>query len=981
MNPLNITVNRETTFTVHNRHMRTPTVWQHGQTISAVLEGIDNGTASLRAEGDVLFYADASAIKGNVGDQLTFTVRRTRQGYELTQLTERNPSAAPPHRGRATSMDAIKEFTQTIDSIKENNELRSEFQQEQNLKVARAIAAIRRSQGFMAAAGGKSAAAAIVESGLDLSKVSFAALDRIMHHVERRPTQITPEDEKFLARNNGNTMVKSLHRHGLPVSERNISHMERAWDRLPDKMPDPVITHLITDENELTLDNIYKKNYTASEEVTNNPPPNPTQWNIHQAAVERLLEQEEIPRTRETLHAARFLFIRDLPITKVNIERILFLQALPDSVKTEDFPEAFFDRAAAFIVQDRPLGTLSLPEIVRLAETQLKMAVQAAARHQSLGIDTDAMRDNLRQLTQREAETYLKMASVKMGNPSSIIISNLFEANEANPSKNSAPQLISVFSALANLHPLTANVHANILHGQTPFTIDGVHESVLAARANEGYEQNATVPLARYGDSFAQVKTQFAPLLEDMGITPTSESVKAAFILSKNKMDVTIENLHAVKEIDAKITAITNKLHPLIAAKMITEGLNPLNMHADQLLAYIRQFNHDMGESGTEKIARYIRDMDESQSIDGDTRKSMIAVYRMLHVIQKDGAAALGLAAQLNTPITLGGLFDLAQNRSNRKRVDITVDDALGELERIVRPEGNIRAAIESGVSRHTLTHTDIIADTFTDIAAPTALEKLIQAANGMEQALEDLAAAEKPPTPSNPAAVLEQIQAFVSANPETIHKLQSRNISARPGYIKAADELAIGGSGESVTLTDRTGSAESSVFALENLLDGILTNEDINDDLLDAIPASDLQPLQAGQSPGQILAQIRAALGEEHIDPIQSLIAVTHGLNGDAREGFSLPVRINGRISHLQMYVLNDRALTEDGARVFLSIDTARLGTVSAYFTVSENGLDATVSAQSPAALEALESQKDILITLAQQSGIDINSVKFIHE
>jgi hypothetical protein len=136
------------------------------------------------------------------------------------------------------------------------------------------------------------------------------------------------------------------------------------------------------------------------------------------------------------------------------------------------------------------------------------------------------------------------------------------------------------------------------------------------------------------------------------------------------------------------------------------------------------------------------------------------------------------------------------------------------------------------------------------------------------------------------------------------------------------------------------------------------------------------------GQSPGQILALIRAALGDEIIDPVQSLIAVTHGLNGNEEEGFRLPIRINGRICHLNMYVLNDRALTANGAKVFLSLDTARLGTVTAYFTVSnENGLEAVISAQSPAALAALEAQGDTLYTLAEQNGIQISGVRFIHE
>jgi hypothetical protein len=447
-----------------------------------------------------------------------------------------------------------------------------------------------------------------------------------------------------------------------------------------------------------------------------------------------------------------------------------------------------------------------------------------------------------------------------------------------------------------------------------------------------------------------------------MGITATTEHLKAAFILSKNQMDVTAENLHAVKEIEAKITAIANKLHPLIAATMIKEGLNPLELHADQLLSYIKQFNYDMGESGAEKIARYIRETDKSEKIDSDTRKTMIGIYRMLYVIQKDGAAALGLAMQMKTPLTLGGLFDLAQNRDNRKRgkIDVTVNDAFGELERIVRPEASIRQIITSGTAKHAFTHMDVIADSFTDNAHPTALEKLIKASRGMEQALEDFANDRKPPSPAPTsfAAATEQIQTFINANPETIYKLQNRNISTRPGHIKAFEDLS------------------KSERALENALSNLN-----NDELSDAIPASDLSVLQAGQTPGEVLAQIRAALGEEEaLDPIKALLAVTHGFNGDAEKRFQIPIRINGRISHLNMYVLNDRAFTADDAKIFMSLDTARLGTVTIYFTVNkENGLEAVVSAETPAALAALEARQDDLSNFAEKAGIKINGMKFM--
>ncbi len=42
--------------------------------------------------------------------------------------------------------------------------------------------------------------------------------------------------------------------------------------------------------------------------------------------------------------------------------------------------------------------------------------------------------------------------------------------------------------------------------------------------------------------------------------------------------------------LDAKLTDISSRLHPMIAASMIKDGLNPLDMDIDDTLEYIKSF-------------------------------------------------------------------------------------------------------------------------------------------------------------------------------------------------------------------------------------------------------------------------------------------------------------------------------------------------------------------------------------------------------
>jgi flagellar hook-length control protein FliK len=262
-------------------------------------------------------------------------------------------------------------------------------------------------------------------------------------------------------------------------------------------------------------------------------------------------------------------------------------------------------------------------------------------------------------------------------------------------------------------------------------------------------------------------------------------------------------------------------------------------------------------------------------------------------------------------------------------------------------------------------------------------LQKLLQSNEAMSQALEDIASefqSETPtPSPAKFAQTAEAFEAFQVAHADIIFKLTSRNVSSKAGNIVAAEELennprALEDALESATegtLSDAAAPAPgASTAAAANPTAPTLD---------ETIPASDLAALRNGASPSQILAQMFEAFSANTADErTRSLFAVTHGLNGSAESGFDLPVRLNGRISHLKMYVVGDGILTGDGARIFMSLDTTRLGTVSTYFTLTENGLNAAVSVETETARQTLEAHRPTLIELAQRADVNLGEIKF---
>ena len=789
--------------------------------------------------------------------------------------------------------------------------------------MAHAVALIRRSQNLIGGTS-RSVISAIVESGLDLSKISFADLNRLMTDADRRPRQnigeseLTQEINRSMIRpENARNIITSLYNHGLNYSDKNINALENAYERIPETVGPGAVEEIISKESELTLDNVYKSCF-AGEKKTETPELPPRE------VLEDFFNRMGIEITRENIRTAMYLLRRDLPLTRENIEKIQFLQSFNRDAVSETL---FFDKAAEHLAAGKPIGSMHITEITRNAEIMLKLATEAANRRQDL-INIDAMREHVRnlQLSELEAIRFLKLAGA-----------------EAEPEQ--ATRLTNLFDAVRAIKPLTSNVHVDIMQGRVDFTITGIRESVLYAKAAAGYEQNATVPDPRYGDSFSRVKGQFAPLLEGMGITATNENLKAAFILSKNNIDVTEENLSQVKITDAKINAVVDRLHPMIAANMIKEGLNPLNMHADQMLAYIKQWNLQAGE---DKISKYIMEMDESGAIDPETRKAMIAIYRMLNVIRRDGAAALGLAMQMeglkSTPMTLGELLNLAQ----RPRTDIT--DASGRLESLTRPPESIRGILQSITP---IPYSEIITENFAAKAAPENLQSMLQ--SSLNEAFEDLANLPSDPAKPEPSQMIEQIETFVSANPEIIRQLMGRGINTTPGNIRAFERLS------------------NSRRALEDEIEELAENEP---EILDSLP--DTGPEELRRSPSQILARILSVVDGNNKSDISNLLAITHALNGDGERGFQIPIKLGGKVAKLSLYVINERALSSDGAKILMSLDTSRLGVINAYFTVLGNSVDIDILTESNSAAEALAGESGFLSAVLAESGFTITGFTF---
>lgn len=328
----------------------------------------------------------------------------------------------------------------------------------------------------------------------------------------------------------------------------------------------------------------------------------------------------------------------------------------------------------------------------QLAEIQLKLTKESASRLAGKGIDIDTQPleqviDSLKQVEKEIYESTLRMTDTP-------------------PTDENIAKMERIYDQVNKLLPTTYQAYHDIIQNKSDFTIDTVANANSAAISKmlDDIETFATVPSAKYGDSFrATLNREIEGVLQDLNIDTTEQNIKAAKILSKTEIDVTEENLTEVKIIDTKIESISNRLHPVIAANMVKDGLNPTEMHVDEVLSYIDKFGDTYGDNLSDKIAKFILEMDDNKTLNPQERESMIAIYRLLNLAKKDESVAIGIALKSESELTLGNLMEASKyykrTAARREDVDISIGDDFGALEKLVTPQNSIRQILSSSQS------------------------------------------------------------------------------------------------------------------------------------------------------------------------------------------------------------------------------------------------------------------------------------------
>lgn len=232
-------------------------------------------------------------------------------------------------------------------------------------------------------------------------------------------------------------------------------------------------------------------------------------------------------------------------------------------------------------------------------------------------------------------------------------------------------------------------------------TVDMVYETGAArqsayAAMEERYEPLMTAPMAEYGDSIEKAFRNVDDILQEMNLETTEGNRRAVRILGYNGMEISEENIHAVKETYATVSRVIDKMTPAATLDLIREGVNPLTVSMEELENHLADRDGGSQEE-MEKYSHYLYRLEQRNEITPEEKESYIGIYRLLHQVEKRDGAAIGSLLNQGAEINFKNLLTAVRNHK-RGRMDYQVDDDFGALKEEITGEGGYRNSITMAI-------------------------------------------------------------------------------------------------------------------------------------------------------------------------------------------------------------------------------------------------------------------------------------------
>lgn len=575
-------------------------------------------------------------------------------------------------------------------------------------------------------------ARALSDEETPLEEYTSSQLERALSRVKEQRSekreavenQLEKEQEKEEARENAlgsaashaarmAAVCNQLSASNLPATEENVEKVAHAADMAMQNQnfTDNAMKFFVGNALAVTPENISGSVYSGMQ--------NAAGGNAYQASdgvrtasedtfeaveqqVQDILAEAGLADSEMAMERAKWLYENDLPVTAENIMTIEMLEEL------KNLPA---DKILARIADSAADGVP--PEKADLAKMSREEAQEAL--NELFSADDNALRktftteadfitakrqlEEIRLMMTAEAarEMAAKGISLDIKNLQNIVEELKIQEQQAKQSllaETGLPVTVENESMLSGSVQAAKEVLAAPVEllGETIRTADSETLASMAERgtalkdeydkAAKTYEAVGTEVRKDLGDSIQKAFGNIEDILEELGLENTARNQRAVRILGYNQMDLTREHVEEMKAYDARVTRLMESMKPQVVAKLIEDGMNPLELSMDELETAVNERYANVVDEDI-SFRKFLWKMDHYGDISEEERQSMIGVYRLLDKIEKSDGAVIGQVIKEGRELSLSAF--LSATRTKRAEgMDVSVDDNFGGLEQTV---------------------------------------------------------------------------------------------------------------------------------------------------------------------------------------------------------------------------------------------------------------------------------------------------------
>lgn len=850
-------------------------------------------------------------------------------------------------------------------------------------------------------------------------------------------------------------LYKQFKAHDIPLTRENVTAAKQAYDRAA-QMETPSegsVKYMVENTMDPTIEDVYRAQHSAASDshrqghgyyAADNTgyyarKAEDYNWEQLRPQMEKVLEEAGLEITEENLESAEWLIEAGVPLTKETMAKLYEIQQveLPQDMpqilsavaaaisdgksaeeanladgrsnreKAADYMEAYgkisdeavdqtvaegkevnlhnLEKAQQKIERDGVSeNTLEAVSARRqLEEVRLMMTIEANRKLIESGYSIDTM--DLEKLVEALKKMEEEMNRKLFGETDTAQKADLY--NEVQYKTQEIPYL-------------PAAVLARFIGEEELFTLDGVHTNGTALKntyeaARESYETLMTAPRADMGDSIRKAFRNVDDILKDMGLEENEENRRAVRILGYNSMDITQDNMDAVKKYDMELRQTIRRMTPAVSLQAIRDGKNPLNMSIAELNQYLDETGYAR-EAKEEKFSKYLYKLEQNHAIEEQEREAYIGIYRMFRQLEKTDDAAVGSLIREGAGLSFQNLLT-AMRSTRRQGMDYTVDDEFNGVNAVNRgksitdqilsafpaldqtsAEGQEFSQGDGQPGRDgTEAYYHMLAGQIADTMEPEMLAQMeLRADMTMEEMaenLEQMTADERLET----AYLQEELQPFqdLQGIEEAVVRellayrqpVTSNNLTAAAALRKKPGDLYK----KLNALEEDKGTAKGKE-AVSHLIES-LTDKDSAGEAYETMQETFQEILEEAKEEQTSYLDLRT------LQSCKKQLALAGSLAKE--ENYQIPVEINGELTAINLKILHGG----EGGKVSASIQTQTYGQITAQFAVRNQTVSGYVACDSKEGTEKLwviqdDLKRALAVETADGGSLKVGSVGFLY-